>query len=75
MGLCKQLEFLKLLPSSGWYFVWTWNNTNGQLIKTTSSVTKKSECFIELLNFLTIILIFFLTLCFIVKYKLIDKKK
>ncbi|XP_034942129.1 ATP-binding cassette sub-family C member Sur-like [Chelonus insularis] len=74
MGLCKKTAFLRLLPTSGWHLVWTWDTDNGTTIKMTSSASSRFDCFVEVVNLAVVILALIAALCIIVKYKFTDQR-
>ncbi|KAK0080738.1 hypothetical protein PV325_013438 [Microctonus aethiopoides] len=74
MGLCERIAFLRLLPTSGWHLIWTWDAGNGTTIKMSSSPSSRSDCFVELINLAVVSFIFIAALCLIIKYKLTDNR-
>ncbi|XP_063983768.1 ATP-binding cassette sub-family C member Sur-like isoform X2 [Diachasmimorpha longicaudata] len=75
MGLCENIAFLRLLPTSGYHIVWTWDAGNGTMIRMTTSASSRSDCFIELVNFIVVIISLIAALCLMIKYRLTDHRK
>ncbi|XP_011307390.1 ATP-binding cassette sub-family C member Sur [Fopius arisanus] len=75
MGLCENVAFLRLLPTSGYQIVWTWDAGNGTMIRMTTSASSTSDCFVELVNLVVVIISLIATLCLIVKYRLTDQRR
>ncbi|XP_015114991.1 ATP-binding cassette sub-family C member Sur [Diachasma alloeum] len=75
MGLCETVAFLRLLPTSGYHIVWTWDAGNGTMIRTTTSASSGSDCFVELVNLVVVIISLIAALLFIINYRLTYQRK
>ena len=75
MGLCEETAFLRLLPTSGWRLVWTWETVNGTRMKISGSSSSRSDCFVELVNLFVVLVVFIVCLGLIVRYRCGDDRK
>ncbi|XP_043281302.1 ATP-binding cassette sub-family C member Sur isoform X2 [Venturia canescens] len=69
MGLCEDTAFLRLLPTSGWHLVWSWQAGNGTTVKKIGSASPRSDCFVELVNLAVAVVVLLVTIGIVVKYK------
>ncbi|XP_074096275.1 sulfonylurea receptor [Cotesia typhae] len=74
MGLCEKTAFLRLLPTSGWHMLWTWNASNGTTIRMTTSASSKYDCIVELVDLAVVTLSLLAAISLIAKYKFTDHR-
>lgn len=74
MGLCEESAFLRLLPTSGWRLVWSWENGNGTTIEKSGSASSRSDCFVELVNLAAVMFSLVIAVILIVKCRYGDNK-
>lgn len=75
MGLCEDSAFLHLLPTSGWHLIWSWETGNGTTVRKIGSLSPRSDCFVELVNFSIMIIVLLVTIIMIINYKCKDQRR